>query len=45
VDEALIEMARAEGCFAQSHRHPDIPAKSEAVRHLVELGLKPKSKA
>jgi hypothetical protein len=41
-DEALIEMVRAERVFLASRKHPDIPAIPEAIRRLVELGLKAK---
>jgi hypothetical protein len=41
-DEALIEMVRAERVFLASGRHPDIPAKTRAIRRRVELGLNAK---
>jgi hypothetical protein len=33
-------MVRAERAFLASREHPDIPAKPEAIRPLVEIGLK-----
>jgi hypothetical protein len=39
-DEALIEMVRAERVCLASRKQQDIPAKAEAIRRLVELGLK-----
>jgi hypothetical protein len=44
VDEALIEMVRAERVFLASCGHQDIPATPEAICRLVELGLKAKAK-
>jgi hypothetical protein len=41
-DEALMEIVRAERVFRASRKQPAIPAKSEAIRRLVELGLKAK---
>jgi hypothetical protein len=37
-DEALIEMVCSERVFIASREHPNIPAKPEAIRRLVELG-------
>ena len=42
-DEALIEMVRAETVFLASCAHLDVPAKPEANRRLVEIGLKAKN--
>ena len=42
-DEALIEMVRAERVFLASCAHLDVPAKPEAIRRLVEIGLKAKN--
>jgi hypothetical protein len=39
-DEVLMEIVRAGGVFLASCKHPDIPDKPEAIRRLVELGLK-----
>jgi hypothetical protein len=41
-DEALIEIVRAERVSLASREHSDIPAKPEATRRLVEIGLKAK---
>jgi hypothetical protein len=38
----LMEMVRAERVFRASRQQPDIPAKPEAIRRLVEIGLKVK---
>jgi hypothetical protein len=43
-DEALMEIVRAEKVFRASRGQPDIPAKPEAIRRLVEIGLKAKGK-
>ena len=40
----MIEMVRAERVFLASRKHPDIPAIPEAIRRLVEIGLKAKHK-
>jgi hypothetical protein len=41
VDEALMEMVRAERVFRASRKQPDIPAKPETpIRRPVEIGLK-----
>ena len=39
-DEALIEIVRAQRVFLASRKQSDIPVRSEAIRRLVELGLK-----
>jgi hypothetical protein len=39
-DEALKEMVRAERVFIASRKQLDNPTKPEAIRRLVELGLK-----
>jgi hypothetical protein len=41
-DEALMEIVRAERVFSASREQPDIPAKPEIIRRLVELGLRAK---
>jgi hypothetical protein len=35
-----MEIVRAERVFLASRKQPDIPAEPEAIRRLVELGLK-----
>ena len=42
--EALMEIVRAERVFLAICKQPDIPAKPEAIRRLVEIGLKAKAK-
>jgi hypothetical protein len=44
VDEALIEMVRAERVFLASRGHSEIPGEPGAIRRLVDRGLKAKSK-
>ena len=39
-----MEIVGAERVFRASREQPDIPAKPEAIRRLVELGLKAKGK-
>jgi hypothetical protein len=41
-DEVLREMVRAERVFRASRKQPDIPAKPETNRRLVEIWLKTK---
>jgi hypothetical protein len=41
-DEALMEIIRAQRVYLASRQQPDIPAKPEAIRRLVEIGLKVK---
>src|ERR1700728_3157584 len=38
--EALMEIVRAERVFRASRQQSDTPAKPEAIRRLVEIGLK-----
>jgi hypothetical protein len=42
--EALMEIVRAERVFLASRKQPDILAKPDAIRRLVEIGLKAKGK-
>jgi hypothetical protein len=42
--EALMEIVRAERVLRASRKQPDIPAEPEAIRRLLEIGLKAKIK-
>ena len=39
-DEALMEIVRAQRVFRASSKQPDVPAKTEAIRRPIEIGLK-----
>jgi hypothetical protein len=39
-----MEIVRAQRVFLASRKQPDVPAKTEAIRRLVEIGLKAKGR-
>jgi hypothetical protein len=39
----LMEIVRAQRVFRASSKQPDVPAKTEAIRRPIEIGLKAKT--